>query len=178
MNSCDPVSPDRCMKNSIQVQHQGGGLLCPAEDEEASMGEEGAVGGEEEAREVKAPSVPATPSIEEVRQHRLKHHPYRSWCPHCVRGKGREDRHTGSSQKDDFYGVPKIASDYFYIGQRRPGGRQEREEAEQEAERDGQTPVIVLKCSRSKAIFAHACPCKGAHQAVVSKIIDDLNSLG
>ena len=135
MSRCDPVSPEKCMMNSIQNLHQGGGLLCPVVNEgEASMGEEGAGRGEEEAREVRAPSVPATPSKEEVMQHRLKHHPYRSWCPHCVRGKGREDRHTGSSQKDDFYGVPKIASDYFYIGQRRPGGRQEREEAEEEAE--------------------------------------------
>ena len=51
MNSCDPVSPDRCMTNSIKVQHQGGGLLCPAEDEgEASMGKEGAERGEEEAK--------------------------------------------------------------------------------------------------------------------------------
>ena len=37
-------------------------------------------------------------------------------------------------------------------------GRQEREEAEEEAEKDGQTPVIVIKDSRSKGIFAHACP--------------------
>merc|ERR1712026_68042 len=56
--------------------------------------------------------------------------------------------------------------------------RMRRRRAEEAAEKEGQTPIIVLKCSRSKAIFAHACPCKGAHQAVVGKIIDDLNSLG
>ena len=95
-------------------------------------GREGAQGEECEAREVKAPPIPVTPSREEVLQHRLKHHPYRSWCPHCVRGKGREDKHTGSKQKDDYLGVPKISSDYFYIGQRRPLGREERREAEEE----------------------------------------------
>ena len=141
-------------------------------------GREGAQGEECEAREVKAPPIPVTPSREEVLQHRLKHHPYRSWCPHCVRGKGREDKHTGSKQKDEYFGVPKISSDYFYIGQRRPTGREERREAEEEAERDGQTPVIVMKDSRSKGIFAHACPAKGAHPAVVGKIIEDLNALG
>ena len=53
--------------NSIKNQHQGGGLLCPVVNEgEASMGEEGAGRGEEEAREVRAPTVPATPSKEEV----------------------------------------------------------------------------------------------------------------
>ena len=30
----------------------------------------------------------------------------------------------------------------------------------------------------SKALFAHACPCKGAHELVVAKIVDDLNTLG
>ena len=157
-------------------------MLCPTEATEGEvMGEqdgEGASQEGEEAREVRAPTIPMTPSKAEVLQHRLKHHPYRDWCPHCVRGKGREDRHTGSSQKDEYMGIPKLASDYFYIGQRRPIGRQERQEAEEEAEKDGQTPVIVIKDTRSKAIFAHACPCKGVHGAVVGRIIEDLNSLG
>ena len=157
-------------------------MLCPTEATEGEvMGEqdgEGASREGEEAREVRAPTIPMTPSKAEVLQHRLKHHPFRDWCPHCVRGKGREDRHTGSSQKDEYMGIPKLASDYFYIGQRRPIGRQERQEAEEEAEKDGQTPVIVIKDTRSKAIFAHACPCKGVHGAVVGRIIEDLNSLG
>ena len=157
-------------------------MLCPTEATEGEvMGEqdgEGASREGEEAREVRAPTIPMTPSKAEVLQHRLKHHPYRDWCPHCVRGKGREDRHTRSTQKEEYLGVPKMASDYFYIGQRRPLGRQERQEAEQEAERDGQTPVIVIRDIKSKAIFAHACPCKGVHKAVVGKVIEDLNTLG
>ena len=166
--------------------HQGG-LLCPAEEREGEVMGESAQGGaeeerdsgqQEEAREVKAPGIPMTPSRAEVLQHRLKHHPYRDWCPHCVRGKGREDRHSRSTQKEEYLGVPKMASDYFYIGQRRPLGRQERQEVEEEAERDGQTPVLVIKDTRSKAIFAHACPCKGVHKAVVGKVIEDLNTLG
>ena len=154
--------------------------MFPVEAKESEvMGESEGKGAEqEEARELRAPPIPMTPSREEVRQHRLKHHPYREWCPHCVRGKGREDRHTGSTQKDVYMGIPKLASDYFYIGQRRPLGRQERQEVEEEAERDGQTPVIVIKDTKSKAIFAHACPCKGAHKAVVGKVIEDLNTLG
>ena len=116
----------------LSHQQQGGGVLCPVETKEGDgMEEEGGAQGEgregrEEAREVRAPPIPTTPSREEVLQHRLKHHPYRSWCPHCVRGKGREDKHTGSKQKDEYFGVPKISSDYFYIGQRRLTGREER----------------------------------------------------
>ena len=81
------------INSNLDLSHQqrGGGVLCPVESEEGGgMGEEGgtqeegregAQGEEGEAREVKAPPIPATPSREEVLQHRLKHHPYRSWCP-------------------------------------------------------------------------------------------------
>ena len=30
-----------------------------------------------------------------------------------------------STQKDEYQGVPKVASDYFFIGRRRPSGRKE-----------------------------------------------------
>ena len=79
-------------------------VLCPTEED--AGGDGGAEGAErdaqgaEEAREVRAPPIPVTPTLEEVRQHRLTHCPFRSWCPHCVRGKGREDPHKRSTQKD------------------------------------------------------------------------------
>ena len=100
----------------------------------ASEGEQGAEGDgqregetrEEEARQVHAPPIPVTPTLEEVRQHRLTHTPFRSWCPHCVRGKGREDRHSPSKQKGVYMGIPKIVSDYFFVGRRRPQGKEDR----------------------------------------------------
>ena len=35
----------------------------------------------------------ARPSKEEVELHNLIHLPYRSWCPHCVRGKAKRRHH-------------------------------------------------------------------------------------
>ena len=68
-------------------------VLCPAEEDAGgdggAEGADGGARGAEEAREVRAPPIPATPSLEEVTQHQLTHRPFRSWCPHCVRGKGR-----------------------------------------------------------------------------------------
>ena len=97
------------------------GEVCPIEEEgrEEAPGGEGAQEGEE-AREVRAPPIPDTPSREQVRAHRLTHRPFRSWCPHCIRGKGRSDPHKQSSQKNVESEIPKIASDYFFVGQRRP----------------------------------------------------------
>ena len=51
-------------------------------------------------------------------------------------------------------------------------------EEEEAAEREGQTPILVIKVTQSKAVFAHACPCKGAHEAVVARVVADLNVLG
>ena len=133
---------------------------------------------EEEARTVKAPPVPTTPSREEVAAHRLTHRPFRSWCPHCIRGKGRADQHRRSTQKDQETSIPKLVSDYFFIGRRRPPNEEDRRKEEEEAEKEGQTPIIVLKDTSSKAIFAHACPCKGAHESVVTRIVADLENLG
>ena len=101
-----------------------GDELCPAEkeEEEARPEEES-----EEIRNPMAPRIPVAPSREEVQQHRLTHRPFRSWCPHCVRGKGRADAHRESSQKHEIPGIPKIVSDYFFVGRRRPASRGERE---------------------------------------------------
>ena len=133
---------------------------------------------EEEVKAIRSPIIPNTPSQEEVREHRITHRPFRSWCPHCVRGKGRASPHLPSSQKDTASDVPKLVSDYFFIGRRRPSERGQRDAEEAAAEGEGQTPIIVLKDTVSKSIFAHACPCKGAHEAVISRLIQDLNSLG
>ena len=54
--------------------------------------------------------------------------------PHCVRGKGRADQHRKSVQKDTETSIPKIASDYFYVGQRRPKEKEERDHQREEIE--------------------------------------------
>ena len=81
--------------------------LLPTEEVEQGIEPEEA----EEVREVKAPAIPLLPSREEVLRHRLTHRPFRSWCPHCVRGKGRESQHRKSPQKDVVQGIPKLVSD-------------------------------------------------------------------
>ena len=143
-------------------------------DEEAQGREEEP----EEIREVSAPMVPILPSREEVLRHRLTHRPFRVWCPHCIKGKGRDDRHMASRQKGVTPGIPKIVSDYFFIGRRRPKDRSERVREDEEAEREGQTPILVIKDTLSKSLFAHACPRKGADESVVKRVIADLASLG
>ena len=58
----------------------------PEEDEEA-------IEASEEKRGVIKMADPRQPSEEERREHCLTHLPYRNWCQHCVKGRGREADH-------------------------------------------------------------------------------------
>ena len=39
---------------------------------------------------------PRLPTEKEVEEHNLTHVPYRNWCPHCVRGLGKDLDHRKS----------------------------------------------------------------------------------
>lgn len=41
----------------------------------------------------KSMRVPHMPTEAEVREHETTHIPYRSWCPSCIAGRGRDRRH-------------------------------------------------------------------------------------
>jgi len=61
------------------------GSLPEEEEEETEAGEE--------ERGVVKMMDPRQPSEEERRNHNLTHLPYRNWCEHCVKGRGREADH-------------------------------------------------------------------------------------
>ena len=53
----------------------------------------------EEGREALAAPAPRSPSRMERDQHELTHTPYRAWCPHCVRMRGRNTAHREMRRK-------------------------------------------------------------------------------
>ncbi len=50
-------------------------------------------------REVKKVQDPKEPSKEEKLEHEMTHLPYRSWCRHCVRGRGKQMPHREGAQE-------------------------------------------------------------------------------
>ena len=80
-----------------------------AEEEKAEDGgeEEG-----EEGREVVAAPAPRIMSRLEREQHELTHIPYRTWCPHCVRMRGRNTAHRQNVKRENhgYQGYPLIIS--------------------------------------------------------------------
>ena len=65
----------------------------------------------EEAELPKTIKVDTRPSREEVDRHNVTHLPYRSWCPHCVRGKAKRRAHKKRMRKERG-GIPVISLDY------------------------------------------------------------------
>eukprot|EP00973_Karenia_brevis_P083236 11541025-Karenia_brevis.AAC.1 len=71
---------------------------------------------EEDVRPMKGETTPKTPTAEEYRVHRLTHLPYRSWCPHCVRGKKKNPpQKTNKNKERRGRSIPVIALDYMYM---------------------------------------------------------------
>ena len=105
-----------------------------------------------ESRQPRRAQTPFVPTDREREDHRMSGHAaYRSWCKHCVCGRGRNTAHA-SSASDAEPEFPVISFDYCYLGSRAMGAETAEDEAAAEAE--GQNPVLVMTDSRSKGIYA------------------------
>lgn len=129
---------------------------------------------EEEARPAKAMNRQSMPTQAEIDRHRIDHVPYRSWCPECVEGFGRERAH----HRSDLEGrsIPLFSCDYMYITQNGVFARDELPEEE----RTAAVRVLVGKCSATQCLFAHAVPQKGVDEDgyVVEELKKDIMWLG
>ena len=70
--------------------------------------------GSDENPNIRVRKSPIEPTAQEIEQHNASMHlPYRSWCPTCVHGRGKEDGHSkGERQHPD---VPMFSSDYCFM---------------------------------------------------------------
>ena len=92
--------------------------LCGVDDEkEASFGGEEAErlrAADEGNQFVKKKIDPRLPSQRDVEEHNLTHSPYRSWCPVCVRSKGKEMGHRAATDKERT--ISEYCLDYCFPG--------------------------------------------------------------
>eukprot|EP00971_Amphidinium_carterae_P337087 6473751-Amphidinium_carterae.1 len=115
----------------------------------------------EQVHDVVSRRVPATPSVEEVRLHRLTHTPFRSWCPVCIAARGRDPPHRRRGPRD--LSQPQVHLDYFFP-------------------RDGpgedSITAVVMREEQTRAIAAHVVPRKGDVEWVVIQLHRDLLKWG
>ncbi len=64
-------------------------------------------------RKAKKMKDPKEPSKEEREEHEKTHLPFRSWCRHCIRGRGKQLPHREGAQETN---MNEIRMDYGFLG--------------------------------------------------------------
>lgn len=122
---------------------------------------------EEGAQEVdrrvgKVRKDPGSPSAEEVRKHSATHLPYRSWCKHCVNGRGITHPHLAHKHNIEEE-IPTVGIDYHYMGK--------------EGE-EGTIPMLAIKDAHSKVVYDMVVTEKGVNSYMVNRVVQSLDLLG
>ena len=81
----------------------------------------------------------------------LTHAGFRTWCPHCLRGRGRNSPHSSVRRAAD--AVLVLTFNYYFLGFGRG------ESAETFAQASGLTPVLVMHGDHSNGVYAPT-PCR------------------
>ena len=126
---------------------------------------------EEDVQPMRSMKTPDLPSREAIEEHRIDHYPYRSWCPHCIEGAGREDGHCSVES----HSIAMISMDYFFVS--RKGGIYD---TAVECDDPDALKVLVVKDTKSKAVFAQAVPQKGIDEKrfAVDVVVESVLWLG
>ena len=120
-----------------------------------NFGEEG-----EEWRRPKLRKAADMPTKREVLEHNLTHVPYRSWCPHCVRGRGRSEGRRAGAVKGKEFECPYLTLDYGYLHEQAKEG---------EAVNRDTAPVLFGTDAQTGLGMAMLVPGKGASAPWVAK---------
>ena len=112
---------------------------------------------DEEGQEPRNKRAPGAPTKEEREQHACTHIPYREWCKHCVRGRGRAGPRVEEEEDED--DLTRLVMDYCYLGKDK-GKTMEGEESDVE-EDDSDLPVLVAKMRKTGKVAATPVPREG-----------------
>lgn len=125
--------------------------VCPLEDDLGDFGQ----------RKPLKMMDPKLPSQAEVDEHYLTHLPFRSWCKHCVRGRGRAADHR-TQERDD--GLPELHVDCCFLSS---------------AASPEKYTVMVAREKMSRMTMATLVPMKGASQEFpVRRLLSFIKELG
>ena len=119
-----------------------------------------------EAQRARGILVPKGPADTERRHHELTHMPYRSWCAHCVRGRGKESphvvKHELGAPRDESW--PVVQADYAFM--------------HSFGDSDDKVTILTVVDTLHGSIIATACPKKGGDPFVESVVRAGLENMG
>ena len=104
------------------------------------------------------------PTAEEVREHNVLHHPYRSWCPWCVGARAPDRQHREAKNPEDSRLRSEVALDYAFL---------------RDTAKGPSATLLAGKDRRTGTFIGHIVPLKGAGLTwVVEQLIRDFRRLG
>ena len=109
----EDVGWQRLREDTMREEESSGAEREQGEESKRQEEIEDEVGEDDETCKIKIRRAPKVPSRAEREEHDAWHLPYRSWCKHCVRGRGRNLPHETSKDKDRDADVGRISMDYF-----------------------------------------------------------------
>ena len=123
---------------------------------------------EEEARTIKGKRPVRQPTREEYEEHMRTHLPFRKWCPHCAKGKRKNDPRRTDKEREENE-VPTMSWDY--MEQRGKDGKIENIE-------DGRNKTLIGIDRVNKWISAIVVPKKGIDPYAVGAVGREINNSG
>jgi hypothetical protein len=106
---------------------------------------------------------PRLPGEAEIRDHQLTHLPFRSWCRHCVRGRGIEAAHRES--KGDRGDTPEFHLDFAFPGEESGG-------------KGSGLVVLVARMRETKMTMASVVPGKTTGEFMAKRVIAFMRECG
>ena len=106
------------------------------------------------------------PTQEEIEEHNIDHSKFRSWCPHCVKGKAKCYPHLMNRNKQQRE-VPKVSIDYAFV-----------DDSKDKRDEEKGMPIIIMKDTETGMKFARVVPKKGVEPYAVSRVAADIKNLG
>ena len=129
----------------------GAGDVIVAEEMEAGPG----------SRKPKKMQDPKAPTQAEREEHELTHLPYRSWCIHCVKGRGKDAPHLVAASDGV---LPEVHFDFAFMGDEGDAGHT--------------APMLVARVRDSRMTLATAIPRKTTGEFVVGRTLAFLKEVG
>ena len=120
------------------------------------MNEEGECG----VRKPMKKKGPSEPSREEREEHEKVHLPFRSWCRHCVRGRGKEEACRRSERLPE---IPEIHMDFMFMG-------------EEKGEKT--LAMLVAKERVTRAMLCTVAPRKSSGEFLAKRLLAFMREVG
>jgi hypothetical protein len=159
--SCRPAS---VLRPSDDDMAGVGGVDDEVEEQCGSKeGEEVELSSEDEAGERRTKKLPdpRKPNQEAIDEHERTHLPYRNWCRHCVKGRGKEAQHRKTTDKPE---MPEFHIDFGFFGDEGSPGKT--------------VPVLVVRERLTKMAMAAAVPSKSTGTYIARRVAAFIEEVG